>query len=165
MNSSNFRKILFVARVAGSKLRVHPRDFLLSIRIAFWVALISVLARLTSLPRAQRIVSFRLSSTAVQTPLTTPAKLGQVVDSLLRIDLFMFRPNCWKRAIVLHRFLSLNGIESRINFGLRKELDGKVSGHAWLEHDGQALLEKESGSYIVTFSLPAKSSVFLSASS
>ncbi len=56
--------------------------------------------------------------------------------------------------MVLHRFLALNGIESRINFGVRKTLDGTVDGHAWLEHQGRALLEKDPVTYVVTFSLP-----------
>ena len=56
--------------------------------------------------------------------------------------------------MVLQRFLSLNGIESRINFGLQKTHDGTVSGHAWLEHEGRAILERDTGAYVVTFTLP-----------
>ncbi len=56
--------------------------------------------------------------------------------------------------MVLHRFLALNGVESRINFGLQKGADGTLNGHAWLEHEGRPLLEDGAGTYIVTFSLP-----------
>ena len=56
--------------------------------------------------------------------------------------------------MVLHRFLALNGVESRINFGVQKAVDGSVNGHAWLEHQGRALLETDADAYIVTFSLP-----------
>ena len=56
--------------------------------------------------------------------------------------------------MVLHRFLALNGIESRINFGLRKAVDGTLDGHARLEHEGRPLLEDGDGDYVVTFSLP-----------
>ena len=70
------------------------------------------------------------------------------------IDLFVFRRSCWKRAIVLHRFLALNGIESRINFGVRKESNGTLNGHAWLEHGGRPILEHDAGAYVVAFSLP-----------
>ena len=82
-----------------------------------------------------------------------------MIDSLLGINLFVFRPSCWKRAIVLHRYLALNGIQSQIKFGVRKESNGKVDGHAWLEHDGQPLLEDNADNYIVTFSLPVEPSV------
>jgi hypothetical protein len=58
----------------------------------------------------------------------------------------------------LHRFLALNGIESEINFGVRKEIDGTVTAHAWLEHQGKPVLEDDADAYIVTFSLPRKPS-------
>jgi hypothetical protein len=56
--------------------------------------------------------------------------------------------------MVLQRFLSLDGIDSRINFGVHKTSDGTVAGHAWLEHQGRTLLEREMGTYVVTFTLP-----------
>lgn len=126
--------------------------------MALWVVLISWLARLTSLPRVQKIASFKVRSTSVEDSSETPAQLGRAIDSVLGIDLFVFRRSCWKRAVVLHRFLALNGIESQINFGLQKNTDGAVSGHAWLEHRGRPLLEDDAGTYIVTFSLPLKPS-------
>ena len=88
--------------------------------MALWVVLISWLARLTSLPRAQQIASFRIRPASAGKGSTTPAQLGRAIDGVLGIDLFVFRRSCWKRAMVLHRFLALNGIESRINFGLQK---------------------------------------------
>ncbi|HXM36482.1 MAG TPA: lasso peptide biosynthesis B2 protein [Pyrinomonadaceae bacterium] len=127
--------------------------------MALWVVLISVLAELTSLSRAQRIAAFKVRSTSVENGSETPAKLGQTIDSLLGINLFVFRRSCWKRAMVLHRYLALNGIESQIKFGLRKESNGKVDGHAWLEHHGQPLLEDNAANYVVTFSLPAEYSL------
>ena len=54
----------------------------------------------------------------------------------------MFKPICWKRAAVLHRYLSRNGTATRIIFGVRGENDGKVDGHAWLEANGEPILEK-----------------------
>lgn len=125
--------------------------------MALWVVVVSIVARITSLPRAQRIASARIRSTCAQ-PSETPAQLARTIDTLLRLDLFVFRPSCWKRALVLHRFLALNGIESRINFGLQRNEGGTVSGHAWLEYQGRPFLENQAGSYVVTFSLPLKPS-------
>ena len=122
--------------------------------MAFWVVLISVLARATSLPRAQRIASAGIRSKPADRASVTPAQLAEAIDSLLAIDLFVFRPSCWKRAMVLQRFLSLNGIESRIYFGVQKTVEGAVTGHAWLESQGRRLLERDTGTYIVTFTLP-----------
>jgi hypothetical protein len=139
---------------AARQIVVAPREAALRARMAFWVVLIAALARLTSLPRAQRIASFRVRSRSARRASATPAELGAAIDSVLGMDLFVFRRSCWKRAMVLQRFLSLNGIESRIHFGLQKTVDGTVHGHAWLEREGRPLLERDTGTYVVTFTLP-----------
>ena len=156
--STAIGKTVLVLGLATRKVIVKPRESALSVRMALWVVLISWLARLTSLPRVQKIASFTVRSRSVEAGSQTPAQLGRAIDSVLGIDLFVFRRSCWKRAIVLHRFLALNGIESQINFGLRKGIDGTVKGHAWLEHQGRPLLEDDAGTYSVTFSLPRKPS-------
>jgi len=147
-------RVLLVLGLAVRKTVVAPREAALRARMAFWVVLISALARLTSLPRAQRIASCRIRSRSAGRASLTPAELGAAIDSVLGIDLFVFRPSCWKRAMVLQRFLSLSGIESRLNFGVQKTSDGSVTGHAWLEHQGRMLLERDTGTYTVTFTLP-----------
>jgi hypothetical protein len=144
-------------RVLGGtarKIAVDPRAAVLRARMAFWVVLISGLARVTSLPRAQRIASAGLRTPPAGRASVTPAELGAAIDSVLNIDLFVFRRSCWKRAMVLQRFLSLNGIESRLYFGVQQTAEGTVTGHAWLEHQGRRLLERDTGTYIVTFALP-----------
>ena len=73
---------------------------------------------------------------------------------LLSADFLMFKPICWKRAAVLHRYLSRNGIPTRIIFGVRNETGGKVDGHAWLEANGQPILESTPPEYVVTYSFP-----------
>ena len=154
MNTATVRRVVVVLGLAGRKIFVKPRESLLSARLALWVVLVSVLARLTSLPRAHQIVSRTVQPHSAVDRAETAAHLARTLDSLLGLDLFVFRRSCWKRAMVLHRFLALNGIESRINFGLQKRDDGTVLGHAWLEHQGQPLLEDDAGTYIVTFTLP-----------
>lgn len=84
----------------------------------------------------------------------TPEQLAAAIDGVLGIDLLVFRRSCWKRAMVLQRYLSLNGIDSRLRFGVQKAADGTVSGHAWLEHEGRPFLERDAGTYVVTFTLP-----------
>jgi len=148
-------KVLLVLGLAARKVVLAPRAAGLRVRMAFWVALISVVARTTSLPRAQRIACVGIRARSADRRSVTPAELGAAIDSVLGIDLFVFRRSCWKRALVLQRFLSLNGIESRVAFGVQKTTDGTVNGHAWLEHQGQLLLENDTGTtYIVTFTLP-----------
>ena len=147
-------RVVLVLGLATRKIIVTPREAALRARMAAWVVLISVVARLTSLPRAQKIVSSRVRPSSAGGGSDVPAKLGRAIDSVLGIDLFVFRRSCWKRALVLQRFLALNGIESRVKFGVQKAADGSINGHAWLEHQGRALLENDPVTYVVTFSLP-----------
>ena len=138
---------------ATRKIAVAPREAALRARMALWVVLISALARVTSLSRAQWMAT-RGTGRRSGRRSATPAELGAAIDSVLGMELFVFRRSCWKRAMVLQRFLLLEGIDAKVNFGVQRGADGTVLGHAWLEHDGRALLEREAGSYVVTFTLP-----------
>jgi hypothetical protein len=81
--------------------------------------------------------------------------LARAIDLLLSADFFIFKPVCWKRAAVLHRYLSRDGTPTRIIFGVRNDSDGKVDGHAWLEQNGQPILETAPPDYVVTYSFPS----------
>jgi hypothetical protein len=78
-----------------------------------------------------------------------------LIDALLGLNVLCFTPTCWKRAPVLHRYLALQGIQTRIIFGVRKESDAALAGHAWLEADGRPLLEATPPRYTRTYSFPA----------
>jgi hypothetical protein len=151
------RKVVSLLAHAARKTATHPREAILSMRMALWIVLVSALVRLTTLARVQQIARCGIRSRPpVEPAVETPAKLARMLDSLLAIELLVFRRNCWKRALVLHRYLALNGIESQIRFGVRRESAGPVDGHAWLERNGEPLLEDNAASYVVTFSLPAE---------
>jgi hypothetical protein len=148
--------VLQAAHAVGRATRLlarDPYDAALSARMALWVVLVSLLARLMPLPLAHRLVSTRVRNQRSNPSADVAARLARTVDRLLRLDMFMFRRSCWRRALVLHRFLALHGIGSRVNFGV-KTTGGELQGHAWLERDGQPFLEDDAGAYVVTFSLP-----------
>jgi Transglutaminase-like superfamily len=123
-------------------------------RMATWVAVLSGLVKLCSLPRALRIVS-----TATRRRLNASAddrvELATAIDAVLSANFFVFKPNCWKRATVLHRYLALRGVATKIVFGLRKEADGELKGHAWLEADGEPILESAAPAYKTTYTFPS----------
>jgi Transglutaminase-like superfamily len=147
------RKFARLISSAGRKFVSRPSEALLLCRMAWWVAVLSVTARCYSLPRALQIVA----GTQNKIPLretTTQDELARAIDLLLSADLFMFKPICWKRAAVLHRYLSRNGIHTHIIFGVRNETGGKVAGHAWLEANGKPILESTPPEYVVTYSFP-----------
>ena len=134
------------------KLVTSPDEAWLLVRMAWWVAVVSVTARVYSLPRALQIVAGKNARPAQSPP--NEKELARAIDLLLSIDFLIFTPICWKRAAVLHRYLSRSGKRTRIIFGVRNETDGKFAGHAWLEHDGQPILESAPPEYAVTYTFP-----------
>jgi hypothetical protein len=135
--------------------RRKPGEVFLLLRMAGWVILLSVLIKFFPLPK---VLSLLATPTHRQKPKhqrISQQRLAQLVDRLLGMNFLCFTPTCWKRAPVLHRYLALNGIETRIIFGLRKEKETLLAGHAWLEADGRPLLEASTPHYIPTYSFPA----------
>lgn len=120
-------------------------------RMAWWVTVLSIAARVYSLPRALQIVAGNGRAARAE---ANEKELARAIDLLLATDLLMFKPICWKRAAVLHRYLSRSGVPTRIIFGVRNENDGKFAGHAWLEHEGHPILESTPPEYLVTYSFP-----------
>ena len=130
----------------------RPPEAWLLLRMAWWVAVLSVTARCYSLPRALQIVAGNQNKILQNGK--SQDELARAIDLLLSADVLMFKPICWKRAAVLHRYLSRNGIPTRIIFGVRNDAGGMFDGHAWLEANGQPILEKTQPEYVVTYSFP-----------
>ena len=137
---------------AARKFVTRPGEAWLLLRMAWWVAVLSATARWYSLPRALEIVAGKNDRRSPEN--ASREDLARAIDLLLSADFLIFKPICWKRAAVLHRYLSRNGTPTRIIFGVRNENDGKVDGHAWLEADGKPILEKDPPNYVVTYSFP-----------
>jgi len=140
---------------AGRKLVLQPSEAFLICRMAWWVGILSLTAKCCPLPRALRIVSTTKSRRSQATAPHIQARLARAIDLLLSADVLFFKPICWKRAAILHRYLLQNGITTHILFGVRNDADGKVVGHAWLQADGKPMLESTIPNYIVTYSFPS----------
>ena len=141
---------------ASRKIAFHPKEALLLCRMGLWVGVLSIATRLYPLPRALAMVAADNSNSQPSNDSDIAQRLARAIDQLLSIDLLIFKPICWKRAAILHRYLSLNGIASRIVFGVRTD-DGKVSEHAWLENEAGPILESDPPNYVVTYSFPSDS--------
>lgn len=152
------RKLLSPARTASRAACLalrEPGAALTALRMALWVAALSLMVRLLPLPRAMKLVATRRRVAATpDNAAREQARLARILDSVLAADFWFLTPTCWKRAPVLHRFLALKGIETRIVFGVRREGEAALNGHAWLEAGGEPLLEKCAPDYKVTFSFP-----------
>lgn len=147
-------KIVRLLVRVGPRLVSKPGEAWLLLRMAWWVLVLSVAARCYSLPRALQIVAGN-KSRFKRTTTVRQEDLARAIDLLLSTDVLIFKPICWKRAAVLHRYLARNGVITRIVFGVRSESEGKVDGHAWLEADGQPILEATPPDYIITYRFPS----------
>jgi hypothetical protein len=148
------RAARFVAGACELVLR-RPAKVLLTARMAFWVVALSLLMRRLSLPRVMRLLTPRGNAPAAPRDAeAVQARVAETLDALLRSDFWVFTPTCWKRAPVLYRYLLLEGIRTRVVFGMREEGGGTLAGHAWLERGGRPLLETDVPAYAVTFVFP-----------
>jgi hypothetical protein len=140
---------------AGRSFYRDPQAFYLMLRMAWWVAALSLLVKVLPLPRVLKLMSPRPSRVPAREDKVLEDKLAKLLDRVLAADWLVFTPTCWKRAAVLHRYLALSGIETRIVFGVNKESEGLLTGHAWLEAEGRPILEKSFPNFTVTYSFPA----------
>jgi transglutaminase superfamily protein len=148
-------KIFTFLTRATRKAFLGPAEALLLFRMAGWVLLLSIAVKVFPLPRALSLVSTKTRRPSEASQSETQKRLAAAIDLLLKTDLFILKPICWKRAALLHRYLALNGISTRILFGMRRKADGSVSGHAWLEASGRPILETTSPNYAVTYAFPS----------
>jgi hypothetical protein len=139
---------------AAARLCVRdPRSLLLSARMSAWIVLISIVARLVPLS-----TMFRLAETRrrwAPSALLPAEEIARRIDRVFHAGL-VTDGSCWKRAAVLRRYLLLNGIETDVVFGVRRQSGGELAGHAWLEREGAPFLEREQPQYIVTFRHPSR---------
>ena len=148
------RALNFLAR-GISKTFSGPAEALTLIRMTGWVLLLSAAVKILSLPRALRLISTNTRRANGTSESKIQKQLADTVDRLLKTDVFVLKPICWKRAALLHRYLALNGISTQIMFGMRRESGGSISGHAWLEASGRPILETATPDYAVTYAFPS----------
>jgi hypothetical protein len=148
---------MFRLLTRGIRLAVRrPARAWLLLRMATWIVILSGLVKILPLPRALSLVATNVRMNPNDN--LNVKDLSSAIDALLGLDMLMFSPNCWKRATVLHRFLALNGLATTIVFGVRKEPDGELKGHAWLQAGDRPFLESEPPLYSVTYSFPSADS-------
>lgn len=134
-----------------------PGEALLLLRMAAWISVLSLAVEVWPLPRALRLVSTKTRRSLTTPEIETQNRLAYAIDQLLKLDLWVFKPVCWKRAAVLHRYLALSGITTQVLVGVRRGDDGSLSGHAWVESDEGPVEESEVLDYTVTYVFPSNS--------
>jgi hypothetical protein len=80
-------------------------------------------------------------------PIPARPNAAAVEDLVKRIDRLLvaghpvIRSGCLTRGVTLYYFLRRAGIDVALRFGMG-EIEGSLSGHCWLEHEGEPLVEK-----------------------
>lgn len=149
---SKIKAIFQLAGLGMGFVFKNPTEAWLLMRMAGWVVIISTLMRIRPLPK---VLSLATPSPRPGPTTISNERMAELLDLLLEKDFFVFTPTCWKRAAVLYRYVSMNGTDAQIVFGVRKEGDGILNGHAWLEAARKPILEKTPPEYRATYSFPS----------
>lgn len=152
---ASFRRSVSIGGRALGLARREPQAVLFVGRMAWCVVVLSIGVKVLPLPSALRLIAPRqLKTPPPRDPQLTDARAVQLLDALLGTDFLVFTPSCWKRSAALYSHLAARETNARIRFGVCKESDGSLAGHAWIEIDGTPVFEKTAPDYRVTFSFP-----------
>ena len=135
----------------------RPRRAWLLGRIGLATILLSLLIRLRPLPSALAFFSVAIKDDGRALD-PNASELVTAVDAVLGMNRLVFRPLCWKRAILLHRLLGLRGYGTTIVFGVRASTKERIAGHAWLERNGAPIFESTPPDCVVTYRFPSQQS-------
>jgi hypothetical protein len=69
-----------------------------------------------------------------------PARIARIVEAAARRG--PYRAKCLPRSLALQSLLASSGAGTELHFGVRKS-GARLEAHAWVEHEGVALLEPE----------------------
>lgn len=128
------RRIAGRARVIASCIR-SPSDVWLAARMTGWRLALPLLKWRLPLPRLARLMWTRSSGAERdrdregQIVTLAEALCGPHGDSVL--------DNCLERSLVSYRFLSQAGADAELAFGVARDRDDPVRGHAWVRLDGE----------------------------
>lgn len=124
--------------------RLAPSERALFLVAMVSVAVIGMSLRLVSFRRIQDMLEPARGVTGPE-PSTLDAgvqarKIARLVAAASRHG--PFRANCLPTSLALRHMLLCRGIKADLRVGVRKTADGKLEAHAWVEHEGQPLIDK-----------------------
>jgi hypothetical protein len=142
----------------------RPFDLGLLLQILALATVVPVLLRVLSLPRVLRLLTPKQAQPLkADRDRAFARKVAHYTDALLRHRLWIYRPNCLRRSLVLYHFLCRSGWAVQICLGVRSTpmgdgLSAGLQGHAWLVYGGEPFLERHTGlveRYTVSYRFPA----------
>ena len=108
-----------------------------------------LLLRLFSLKRVVICLTQPVSSEAdVNNASSVAEKIVKYTDYILQRNIWVYRPNCLKRSLILYYFLRKYGIDVQLHLGVKRTVDcdgessnNGLAGHAWLVRCGHVFAE------------------------
>lgn len=140
-------------------------EFQLFLKILMLIPVIEISIKLFSLPRLMYWITPKERSHHINLNESLfSIKAAKYTDFLLGLNLWIYRPKCLKRSLVLYRVLREAGLDIQICVGVRFShdtgnvlQDDRLEGHAWLVKNGSVFLEKNeevAQTYKITYSFP-----------
>jgi hypothetical protein len=131
--------ILLVKKIRGAR-PVHLSDYLMILEATLYPVLISIGSQAFGIPRVQGALR-RWSINS------NPARIGAVdlIRDARRAQRIVkmltgIGGNCLVRSLTLWTMLLRRSLSTELRVGFRKR-DGRIEGHAWLEHEGTPINE------------------------
>lgn len=124
--------------------RLAPSERALVLWAMAWVAVIGMALRLVSFRRIQHMLE---PVRGVTRPDPSPQDAGVQARKIASLVAAAsrhgpYRANCLPTSLALRRMLLCRGIKANLRVGVRKIAGGKLEAHAWVEHEGQPLIDK-----------------------
>jgi hypothetical protein len=126
-----------------------PAGFWLFMRVGVWIAVVTLLLRLVSMPRLMKILMPR----KISQKKWPRSKIVNFASFWLGRERAFFQRSCLKRSLVLFRYLNMQSEPARFIIGVRKN-QGELAGHSWIMIEGKPLFDDEDMNYKVIFSFP-----------
>ena len=128
------RRVLGRARVMRDCVR-SASDAWLALRMAGWRLVVPLLKWLVPLPRLARLMWTR--ARANERDRAREQRIVTLAETLCGPHGGRLLDNCLERSLVSYRFLSQAGAEPELAFGVARDKDDPVRGHAWVRLDGK----------------------------
>lgn len=128
------RRIAGRARVILGCIR-SPADVWLAARMASWRLAVPLLKWRLPLPRLARLMW--TESRGRERDHAREQRISTLSEALCGPHGGRVLDNCFERSLVSYRFLSQAGAEPELVFGVAKDREDPVRGHAWVRLDGE----------------------------
>ena len=128
------RRIAGRARVIAGCIR-SPADVWLAARMTGWRIAVPLLKWRLPLPRLARLMWTR--SRRADRDRAREQRIVTLAEALCGPHGDSVLDNCLERSLVSYRFLSQAGADAELAFGVARDRDDPVRGHAWVRLDGE----------------------------